>query len=75
MTYTIMRFYFNGTPEGVTIHPNFDAELVARGLTLEEAQAHTNDPQTSSSTTTDPEGLARTEQYGPWFDGYAEERP
>lgn len=45
-------------------------ETITRGLTLEQAQAHCRDPETSSSTCTTPEGIERTERYGPWFDGY-----
>ncbi len=44
-----------------------------RGLTLEQAQAHCKDPETSSSTCTSPEALRRTEMHGPWFDSYEEE--
>lgn len=44
--------------------------LIARGLTLAEAQAHCNDPETSSSTCTKPEGKRRTYRSGPWFDAY-----
>ena len=43
------------------------------GLTLEEAQAHCNDPETSSSTCTKSAGRKRTKTYGPWFDGYEKE--
>ena len=42
------------------------------GLTLEEVQAHCNDPETSSRTCTRAEGKRRTAQRGPWFDGYEE---
>ena len=44
--------------------------VVMRGLTLEQAQAHCSDPESSSSTATSPEAVARTAQHGPWFDGY-----
>lgn len=43
------------------------------GLTLEEAQAHCRDPETSSRTCTTEGGKARTDELGPWFDGYTEE--
>lgn len=49
-------------------------QVVRRHLTLEEAQAHCRRSDTSSSTCTDPVGVARTKRYGPWFDGYEEER-
>lgn len=45
-------------------------ETIVRGLTLEQAQVHCQNPETSSSTCTTPEGLERTKQFGPWFDGY-----
>jgi hypothetical protein len=38
--------------------------------TLELAQAHCRDPETSSSTCTTKEGKARTRRYGPWFECY-----
>ena len=40
--------------------------------TLEEARAHCNDPETSSSTCTSDEGLQLTSKLGSWFDGYTE---
>lgn len=45
---------------------------IKTGLTLEEAQAHCHDPETSSRTATSAEACKRTEQFGPWFDGYEE---
>lgn len=48
--------------------------IVKRGLTLEQAQAHCRNPETSSSTATSAAGRRRTRKYGPWFDGYSEER-
>jgi hypothetical protein len=46
---------------------------IARHLTLEEAQAHCKDPETSSSTCTSTVGKRRTKLHGPWFDGYERE--
>ena len=48
--------------------------VIDRGLTLEEAQEHCRDPETSSSTATSLRARSRTEQLGPWFDSYEEER-
>lgn len=61
-TYKITRFY--------RLHPS---EVVKRGLTLEEAKEWCADPETSSNTCTEEEGLLRTQMKGPWFDGYDEE--
>lgn len=58
--YKIVRFTFK----------THGKRVVKRGLTLEEAQAHCNDPETSSSTCTKAAGKRRTAQRGPWFDGY-----
>lgn len=49
-------------------------DIVKTKLTLEQAQGHCRDKQTSSSTCTTAEGLERTAQFGPWFDGYEEHR-
>lgn len=62
MSYKIVRFY---------AHSN--NEVIATGLTLEEAQAHCEDPETSSTTCTMPDQVERTRKHGPWFDGYQEE--
>lgn len=45
---------------------------IKSGLTLDEAQAHCSDPETSSSTCTRSDRRRITEQRGPWFDGYTE---
>lgn len=50
-----------------------DSETIAEGLTLEEAQDHCNDPETSSSTATTTEATERSAQRGPWFDCYYKE--
>lgn len=59
--YKIVRLYFN--------RPGHDRTIKSH-LTLEEAQAHCNDPETSSRTATSSAALARTKRLGPWFDGY-----
>jgi len=62
MTYKIVRRFFKR-----------ENEVIREGLTLEEAREHCNDPETSSSTCTNKEGLERTRLYGLWFDTYTEE--
>lgn len=52
---------------------NKDNETIAEGLTLEEAQAHCKDPETSSRRCNSKEGKEHTAMYGEWFDGYEEE--
>lgn len=49
-------------------------KTVATGLTLEEAQDHCSDPETSSSTATGLVETVLTKNFGPWFDGYTEEK-
>ena len=61
-TYSIIRFYQSG-----------DRETVKTGLTLDEAQDHCDDSETSSRTCTEEEGVQRTRRAGDWFDGYTEE--
>jgi hypothetical protein len=64
-TYKILRFF-----EDDEIGPC----LIRGGLTLEQAQAHCNDPETSSRTATGELGRSLTERFGPWFEGYEEEQ-
>ena len=58
-TYQIIRHHFDRKNE-----------TTRTGLTLEEAQEHCNDPETSSRTC--GEDTATTNP-GVWFDGYGEE--
>lgn len=60
-SYNIVRFYQRG-----------GRRVISRRVTLEEAQGHCADPETSSSTCTTSTGKARTRRLGPWFDGYEE---
>jgi hypothetical protein len=46
---------------------------ILTGLTLQQAQTHCSDPETSSSTCVSATGKRRTRQMGPWFDSYTEE--
>ena len=59
-----MRFYENA---------GIRRRVIDSGLTLEEAQEHCNDPDTSSRTCTSKTGCARTRKVGAWFDGYEKE--
>jgi hypothetical protein len=63
-SYCIIRFFYAR---------DFDREVVASGLTLEEAQAHCRDPETNSRTAVSAEAVRRTRERGPWFDGYEQE--
>lgn len=58
--YKIVRHYFNKS----------NKRTIDTRLTLEEAQAHCSNPETSSSTCTTPQACAITRRNGAWFDGY-----
>lgn len=64
-TYKIVRYYQRDGRRN---------RVIKRGLTLEEAQAHCNDPETSSTTATRAAAKRLTENRGAWFDGYTAER-
>ena len=61
--YRIVRHYFDS---------NRRNRVIEAGLTLEEAQAHCKDPETSSSTCESAARLRYTKLVGEWFDGYEE---
>ena len=62
MTYKIVRFYFGKS-----------SRTIETGLTLDQVQAHCNDPETSSETATGSKGRRLTRTHGQWFDGYTQE--
>ena len=62
-TYRILRKYFSDDHE---------TEVIEEEVTIEEAQKHCSDPESSSRTCTLPENCARTRKRGPWFDCYTE---
>ena len=59
--YSIYRLFMDG-----------GSEIIEQGLTLDEAQAHCRDPNTSSDTC-DEETDALMQGRGKWFDGYESE--
>lgn len=64
-TYVIKRFFQR---------EEVPTRTIKRGLSLAEARAWCNDPQTSSATATRETAVALAERLGPWFDGYEEEQ-
>ena len=58
--YQIIRYY----------NTSYKSRVIVSRCTLAEAQAHCNNPQTSSMTCTTSAGKARTRKLGQWFDGY-----
>ena len=70
--YKIVRHFYSGWV-GRDGHNHSTRRTVKRGLTLEQAQAHCQDKETSSKTATSYAARKRTRERGPWFDGYAEE--
>jgi hypothetical protein len=59
MLYDIIRCWENGA-----------RRVLDTAVSLEVAQAHCNNPESSSRTCTSKEGKARTRRSGAWFDGY-----
>lgn len=66
-TYKIRRFYLRVQSSG------YYAKTLQTGLTLEQAQEHCKNPESSSSTATGSKAKAVTRRCGPWFDGYTKE--
>ena len=62
--YEVVRMFFE----------EHDPVVVAKLMTLAEAQEWCRDPETSSSTATSAEAVARTAELGAWFEGYQESR-
>ena len=60
--YKIVRHFFKGRRK----------RTIKTGLTLEQAQAHCQNPETSSKTCKTARMVRYTAQNGPWFDGYEE---
>ena len=63
-TYRVVRIYER------TIVPN---RIVRRGMSLEEAVAHCEDPKSNSRTAKGKHQTVRTKKYGHWHDAYAKE--
>jgi hypothetical protein len=61
--YNIKRFY-KDAPSGIK------QRILERNVTLQEAQAHCKDPETSSRTAKKKSAVRRTKILGEWFDGY-----
>ena len=60
MKYKIVRMFFND---------DIPTKIIKTGLTLEEAQNHCKDDETSSSTCKGITGIETTNKFGAWFDG------
>lgn len=63
-TYRIVRHFFAGRVQ---------RRGLPSGLSLEQAQAHCQDLNTSSTTAWKTSAIQRTKRYGAWFDGYEQE--
>lgn len=63
--YKVLRFFEKDGKGPLTIKAH---------VTLEEAQEHCRDPETSSRTCTSAAGRRYTEKHGAWFDGYTDDR-
>jgi hypothetical protein len=59
--YQLVRFYSNA---------GIRRRVLDTHLTLAQVQAHCQNPDTSSSTTSTKTGKDRTRKVEPWFDGY-----
>ncbi len=64
--YKVVRMFFD--------YENHRRRTIKSGLTLEQAQAHCSNPETSSRTAKSAKARRYTRLHGPWFDGYEEEK-
>jgi hypothetical protein len=72
--YSLLMFNFNPGNYKVVRHffrSNRKLTIMS-GVTLDVAQLHCRDPETSSSKCQKAVNRRRTRLYGPWFDGYTE---
>lgn len=60
--YKIVRYFQSGRKR-----------VIESGVSLEDAQAHCKDPESSSTTCKSSYKKAYTRAHGPWFDGYTED--
>tara|TARA_B100001094_G_scaffold97081_1_gene93100 strand:- start:1013 stop:1216 length:204 start_codon:yes stop_codon:yes gene_type:complete len=60
--YRIIRFY-----------KDHQSKVIKRVQTLEDAQRHCKDPETSSKTCVGDASVEHTAKLGEWFDGYEKE--
>lgn len=60
--YKIVRYYRDGR----------ESEVIADGLTLDEARSWCSGRESSSRTAELPENVKRTKECGDWFEGYRE---
>lgn len=70
--YKIVRLYQRPIVNTYRGGGGYTRRTIKSGLTLEQAQAHCSDPETSSSTATSAKARKRTRERGPWFDSYQE---
>ncbi len=68
--YKIVRSYFRGGSQSRDPRPT--RRTIKTGLTLEQAQEHCRNPETSSSTAISAKMKRYTAAHGAWFDGYEE---
>lgn len=61
-TYKIVRFFARG-----------GKRTIKTGLSLEQAEKHCEDPETSSTTAKSAKARRYTAERGPWFDGHYRE--
>lgn len=64
-TYKIVRMFQNS---------DISNRVIRRGLTLDEAQEHCRNPETSSATAKSAKARKYTERHGRWFDGFQVEK-